>query len=53
MRILSPLLLAEDVFTRMINLAASANLIQGLGPAGHGKKVITLQYADDTLFFVR
>ena len=51
--LLSPLLfvLVVDVFTRMINLATSANLIQGLGPAGYEKKVITIQYVDDTLIF--
>ena len=41
--------LAADVFTQMIKLA----VIQGLGLMGFSQKVLSLQYANDTLLFCK
>ena len=45
--------LAADVFTQMIILAAEKVLIQGLGLMGFSQKVLSLQYANDTLLFCK
>lgn len=51
--LLSPLLfnLVIDVLTKLLNKAASHNLIQGLGENICPGGVISLQYADDTILF--
>jgi hypothetical protein len=51
---LSPLLFnfVIDVFTRMLNKAASHNLIRGLCSNHIPGGVISLQYADDTILFI-
>jgi hypothetical protein len=51
---LSPLLFnfVVDVFTRMLNKAASHNLIRGLCSHHIPGGVISLQYADDTILFL-
>jgi hypothetical protein len=51
---LSPLLfnLVADVFSRMLMRAAKVNLISGLLPQSEPGGIISLQYADDTLFFL-
>jgi hypothetical protein len=50
---LSPLLfnLVVDVLSRMLQKAAGAGLIQGLGNELVQGGVISLQYADDTILF--
>ena len=52
---LSPLLfnLVVDVFTRMLMKAARHNLIEGLLPEVVNGGIISLQYADDTLLFLK
>ena len=52
---LSPLLfnLVVDVFTRMLMKAARFNLIKGLLPEVLEGGIISLQYADDTLLFLK
>lgn len=52
---LSPLLfvLAVDSLARILQLAASAGLIEGLGPVGFRESIRCLQYADDTLVFCK
>ena len=52
---LSPLLfnLVVDVFTRMLMKAARFNLIEGLLPEVLEGGIISLQYADDTLLFLK
>ena len=52
---LSPLLfnLVADIFTRMLIKAARHNLISGLLPHVIDGGVISLQYADDTLLFLK
>ena len=51
----SPLLfnLMADVFTKMLIRAANNNLISGLLHCFNRTGVISLQYADDTLLFLR
>lgn len=48
---LSPILfvLVANVFTWMINLGKTNNVIQGLG--NFDNEIISLQYADDTMIF--
>jgi hypothetical protein len=50
---LSPLLfnLVVDVFTRMLSKAANRGYIHGLMNILSQEEIISLQYADDTLFF--
>lgn len=50
---LSPFLfvLAADAFTRMLQLAEEAYLIQGLSPDYLSPKVLCLQYANDSIVF--
>jgi hypothetical protein len=50
---LSPLLfnLVVDVFTRMLSKAANGGYIHGLMNILSQEEIISLQYADDTLFF--
>ena len=52
---LSPLLfvLAAHTFTKMLNVAVSNGEIEGLGPDGFFNKIVSLQYADDTLLFCK
>lgn len=52
---LSPLLfnLVADVFTKMLSKAAAHNLIEGLLPNVQDGGIISLQYADDTLLFLK
>jgi len=52
---LSPLLflLAADSFIKMLNLAVTNGVLEGLGPLGFQKQVVSLQYADDTLLFCK
>jgi hypothetical protein len=52
---LSPILFnfMSDVFTKILYKAASNNLIQGLLPQVVPGGVISLQYADDTILFVK
>lgn len=52
---LSPLLfnLVIDVFTKILIKAARANMIQGLLLTVEEGGVISLQYADDTLLFLK
>lgn len=52
---LSPLLfnLVVDAFTRMLMKAAGHNLIEGLHPEVLEGGIISLQYADDTLLFLK
>ena len=52
---LSPLLfnLVADVFTKMLMKAGEQGLISGLMPEVCPGGVISLQYADDTLLFLK
>jgi hypothetical protein len=52
---LSPLLfnLMIDVFTRMLIKAAKMNYISGFMNSTHPEGVLSLQYVDDTLLFLR
>lgn len=52
---LSPLLfnIVVDVFTKMLIKAARRGLVQGLLPGLHEGGIISLQYADDTLLFLK
>ena len=52
---LSPLLfnLVIDIFTRMLLKAANSDIIQGLLPNVFQGGIISLQYADDTLLFLK
>ena len=52
---MSPLLfnLVVDVFTRMLIKAARHGLIEGLLPEVQMGGIISLQYADDTLLFLK
>jgi len=52
---LSPLLfnLVIDIFTRMLLKATNSDIIQGLLPNVFQGGIISLQYADDTLLFLK
>lgn len=52
---LSPILfnLVADVFTRMLSKAAHRSLISGLLPDFCPGGIFSLQYADDTLIFLK
>jgi hypothetical protein len=42
-----------DVFSKMLSKAASQGLIEGLMPTAIPGGVISLQYADDTIIFLK
>ena len=48
---LSPLLfvIAADSFTKMLTLIVRTGVLEGLGPIGFQKQVVSLQHVDDTL----
>jgi hypothetical protein len=52
---MSPLLfnLVVDIFTRMIINAAREDCISGFMNSVHPEGILRLQYADDTLLFLR
>jgi len=47
------LFVLADSFTKMPSVVVSNGVLERLGPKGFNNKVVSLQYADDTLLFCK